>query len=758
MNSVDALELALACFRDPVVHKKRFVSSAPLPTGMDRLLSLIGRGGSLLEEAASEAGVTPDELRQAICFLIQQLCLAPHATHYRVLGLEPGATIEQIEDHYRSLRSVYHRDHDGQQAAIDLQVLLYPLRLFPADRVDDTGWSDAFEARINRAYSVLSRPRSRAIYDALLQRSELLAAPTALSARQSNSVNEPRGEIASATEMVQPPMPMRPVPLVQEPEVEFTPTVLEEGGGRENERSDQSWMRHLSGHRAGLLLILLGVALLVGLFSFFRHSLEPEGDSPVAVQVKPPTQSVDDDSGEDVKGLEKSDSESIQQGILDKVEIVHSTEKPMEGVEKEGVEKSLVSKPIPLVNEGSATPSPSSDHVSAQLPSPAAESLPTPEQIEKSESNSSGQVAGGRMEPSEMPQEPWANTVSSVPDKPSVSDSTQLAPSPAESGLIPIESPENLTPSVPPPAGGSRAGLRESHAPASGVIEVGEKSQISPPQKDRVRRAGSQRGSVGPRGTAEQRRYTPRNSRTGIDQLAQSKRPSRIRSQPTDGKGLLGRWYEAGFLKRLEATRSPCQSIVGSEMLPRITLRKNGGYLSADVDYGFNDQVSVYLGKTGDKGGTKVVRSEGGGKGPMSNIDKLVWLDGDSPSVTLLRKQGKGKSTLLSYRMLSGRELNRIVFASVYRGTSQDKDISLISEGTFKSPTKSFSFDLGLDCTVATCDYLQANDGSKESDGTPLRYGFSRIKGGLAIFKLRYGGGGQLVCETAPIFMLKEVW
>jgi len=64
-----------------------------------------------------------------------------------VLGLRADATAEQIKEHHRLLMRLVHPDRQG---------------------VSDL-WADAYAARVNEAYSVLSRLPSRERYDALLQ-------------------------------------------------------------------------------------------------------------------------------------------------------------------------------------------------------------------------------------------------------------------------------------------------------------------------------------------------------------------------------------------------------------------------------------------------------------------------------------------------------------------------------------------------------------------------------------------------------------
>lgn len=149
-TGVDAVDLALACYRAPLAHQERFAASAPLPAGMDRLLKLASGSPALLDYVARRTGAPLDQLREAARFLVQQLCFARGACHYRVLGLEPGAPLAQIKEHHRRLISLYHPDH-----AIGCE-----------------RWTEGYAARINEAWTVLSRPESRARYDAQLQRPE----------------------------------------------------------------------------------------------------------------------------------------------------------------------------------------------------------------------------------------------------------------------------------------------------------------------------------------------------------------------------------------------------------------------------------------------------------------------------------------------------------------------------------------------------------------------------------------------------------
>lgn len=83
-------------------------------------------------------------------FFIEQVLLAHNASHYRVLGVEPGAGAETIKEHHRLLMRLFHPD---RQTA-------------PDER------TDAFATRINQAYTVLRSPGSRADYDFSLRQKQ----------------------------------------------------------------------------------------------------------------------------------------------------------------------------------------------------------------------------------------------------------------------------------------------------------------------------------------------------------------------------------------------------------------------------------------------------------------------------------------------------------------------------------------------------------------------------------------------------------
>jgi hypothetical protein len=136
--------LALAFHRAPVQHADLLRARAPLPPGVGTLLKLAGGSAPDPEYAAL---ARPDELREAALFFIEQVLFHHDGNHYRVLGLEPGASTGQIKEHHRLLMRIFHPDRERH--------------------ADD--WKDAFATRINLAYTSLHDPDARRRYAATLK-------------------------------------------------------------------------------------------------------------------------------------------------------------------------------------------------------------------------------------------------------------------------------------------------------------------------------------------------------------------------------------------------------------------------------------------------------------------------------------------------------------------------------------------------------------------------------------------------------------
>ena len=139
----DVVDLALACYRRPLDYQDRLSLAAPLPEGMDRLLWLANGSPEALEAGIRQTGAKPQELRDAARFCIQQCCLVRGADSHRVLGVEPGAPLEQIKEHYRLLMRLFHPDRAAGRET----------------------WTDHYASRVNEAWTALSRMPDRAMPD-----------------------------------------------------------------------------------------------------------------------------------------------------------------------------------------------------------------------------------------------------------------------------------------------------------------------------------------------------------------------------------------------------------------------------------------------------------------------------------------------------------------------------------------------------------------------------------------------------------------
>lgn len=132
---MDSVTLALAYYRNPLAYQERWSLAVPLPEDMGRLLALANGVPNVLEPAIRQSRAKADELLEAAQFCIQQWCLASGADAYRVLGVEPGASLEKIKEHHRQLVRLFHPDRAAGRET----------------------WTENYASRINAAYTQLSR-------------------------------------------------------------------------------------------------------------------------------------------------------------------------------------------------------------------------------------------------------------------------------------------------------------------------------------------------------------------------------------------------------------------------------------------------------------------------------------------------------------------------------------------------------------------------------------------------------------------------
>ena len=134
--SSDALDLALALHAQPM--RIGDAREQPLPSGVTQVLRLALSHEATIDDAAAATGLPSRQLNEAARFFIEQLMLAREFQDdpWRILGVAPGAGIEQIREHHRLL-----------------------VRLVHPDRSDE--WASAYAERVNKSWRQLRHEGGR---------------------------------------------------------------------------------------------------------------------------------------------------------------------------------------------------------------------------------------------------------------------------------------------------------------------------------------------------------------------------------------------------------------------------------------------------------------------------------------------------------------------------------------------------------------------------------------------------------------------
>lgn len=138
----EALDQALWLHQAP--GRRKLLQARPLAEGQELLLRIAAGSGSALEAAAAATGQPAQRIGEATRFYLQQVLFTDDADAYRVLGLQRGASADEIRHHHRLLQRWLH-----------------------PDRSEDP-WNEVFAARVNQAWTALRDPARRAQYDASL--------------------------------------------------------------------------------------------------------------------------------------------------------------------------------------------------------------------------------------------------------------------------------------------------------------------------------------------------------------------------------------------------------------------------------------------------------------------------------------------------------------------------------------------------------------------------------------------------------------
>jgi hypothetical protein len=125
----EALDQALWLHQAP--GRRKLLQARPLAEGQELLLRIAAGSGSALEAAAAATGQPAQRIGEATRFYLQQVLFTDDADAYRVLGLQRGASADEIRHHHRLLQRWLH-----------------------PDRSDDP-WNEVFAARVNQAWTAL---------------------------------------------------------------------------------------------------------------------------------------------------------------------------------------------------------------------------------------------------------------------------------------------------------------------------------------------------------------------------------------------------------------------------------------------------------------------------------------------------------------------------------------------------------------------------------------------------------------------------
>jgi len=175
----DCIALAIEFLREPSRFPDLLHGRRPLPPGVTALLQM----AALNRMHLSGEGVSGEQ--QAARFFIEQVLMAHNASHYRVLGVDPLASRDEIKEHHRLLMRLFHPDRQRT----------------PDER------SDAIATRINQAYTVLRYPDTRATYDLSLAEKRDVQPAVA------KYTSHPQPVDSSGFQMRMPPFVVRHLPL-----------------------------------------------------------------------------------------------------------------------------------------------------------------------------------------------------------------------------------------------------------------------------------------------------------------------------------------------------------------------------------------------------------------------------------------------------------------------------------------------------------------------------------------------------------------
>jgi hypothetical protein len=141
-QEIAALRVALDLAAVP--SRRRQLRSNPLPEGVTFLLSVVTDDHGAIEASAKRMQESPQKLREAAAFYIEQILLAPNADSYRVLGARRSAPAAELRRNFAFLCKWLHSELCQDMAR------------------------SMFFLRITGAWNNVKTPERRCAYDATL--------------------------------------------------------------------------------------------------------------------------------------------------------------------------------------------------------------------------------------------------------------------------------------------------------------------------------------------------------------------------------------------------------------------------------------------------------------------------------------------------------------------------------------------------------------------------------------------------------------
>jgi hypothetical protein len=124
MENASALEAALYLMQSP--SQVKLIRSRPLPHGVEMLLRVAANDPDTIRKASEWLGRSPETIRQAAAFFIEQILFFPNADSYRILGTTVGATNTDLRRNMALLLRWLHPDLDpkGERTVFARRVTL----------------------------------------------------------------------------------------------------------------------------------------------------------------------------------------------------------------------------------------------------------------------------------------------------------------------------------------------------------------------------------------------------------------------------------------------------------------------------------------------------------------------------------------------------------------------------------------------------------------------------------------------------------